>query len=799
MSKPEVLPVRPENIPFEMTVQPRWILWDYRQREGQWVKVPLKINGKPAKVNDPSTWSTFDEALDAYRFGDYSGIGIVLDGSGLACIDLDKCIDGDGGYTDQAQEVLNALDTYTEVSASGRGLHLFVDSPRRGNFTKPFEFYTGLRYIAVTGHVLPGRVDLAESDLAFLDSHGQVAAAVAEEDEDAAALEALKPPIEGYGIEETRELLEHIDADCSREDWLRVLMGLHHQGNGDEEWLQLAIEWSESGTEKFVSEDDVARRWISFSEDRSNKVTLASVIKMADVEKQKDHVKAYDQFVEMVKTATSRDTLEGEICTAIKDSEELTEIDRHGLAALVKAALKKQFSVDAPISAVRALVIPPVIKVNQNTPKEMRRFVWVRALDCFYDTEKRVKCSVRSFDAEFKRLMPVGQSGMRASAADEMITTYEVDTVDDLMYYPGKPEVFEYQGLRYGNTYRITDMADVEIPLTPRGEQAVAAFLDHVQWMLPGREREQRLVMSYLAWIVQNPGERMHWALVIEGREGTGKTMLGEMMREVLGYRNVGIVSSADVVGNFSGWAGGSMLKVIEELKLHGHNRYDAANKLKPLITNTNVSVEEKGRNAQIVVNTASYLIFTNHLDAVPLDDGDRRYCVISLPRTAAEAQLRVTEFRRFGELYRAAPGAIRTFLLGFDAWEPDFDPRGRAPSTDAKLEAIEMSRQDPELIVRELLETKGPGIGETVVATRMLVAEAGRRIRENGGRPPQTNGWGMIMRNLGWTHGGQIRWRNEAHKYWYLGPEKPELDEIRKKLDESVRESIADEFGVDS
>jgi primase-polymerase (primpol)-like protein len=113
-------------------------------------KRPITVTGAPASSTDPSTWSTL-ASVRRSKAGD--GIGVML-GDGLACYDLDHCLDADGQVvSEEARRILDTVNSiHTEVSMSGDGLHLFVRAPEsRGVNTPGVEFYSRARFIAVTG------------------------------------------------------------------------------------------------------------------------------------------------------------------------------------------------------------------------------------------------------------------------------------------------------------------------------------------------------------------------------------------------------------------------------------------------------------------------------------------------------------------------------------------------------------------------------------------------------------------------------------------------------------------------
>lgn len=75
-------------------------------------------------------------------------------GDGLACFDLDGVIDADGCVHPEAQQVLDRVGDsalWVERSLSGRGLHVFVESAAPSFQGPRVSFYSGGRFIAVTG------------------------------------------------------------------------------------------------------------------------------------------------------------------------------------------------------------------------------------------------------------------------------------------------------------------------------------------------------------------------------------------------------------------------------------------------------------------------------------------------------------------------------------------------------------------------------------------------------------------------------------------------------------------------
>lgn len=136
------------RIPGALTSRPRWV----RRTTN---KHPITVESKPASSTDPDTWATYKAARESSAG---AGVGFVLNGDGIGCIDLDHCLI-DGTPTEAAARFIARYPgAYIEVSPSGDGLHIWtraVSAPgtRRTEGGLHVERYSRGRYITVTGNV----------------------------------------------------------------------------------------------------------------------------------------------------------------------------------------------------------------------------------------------------------------------------------------------------------------------------------------------------------------------------------------------------------------------------------------------------------------------------------------------------------------------------------------------------------------------------------------------------------------------------------------------------------------------
>jgi hypothetical protein len=142
------------NFPIALRGLRQFVVWKLEERNGQTTKVPYNAKtGRKASSTNSNTWAGFEEAVSAYKNGGFSGIGFVF-ASDYCGIDLDKCRNPHTGEIEQwALDIIEKLDSYTEVSPSGTGLHIFVKArlPKTGTRKGRIEVYDSGRYFTLTG------------------------------------------------------------------------------------------------------------------------------------------------------------------------------------------------------------------------------------------------------------------------------------------------------------------------------------------------------------------------------------------------------------------------------------------------------------------------------------------------------------------------------------------------------------------------------------------------------------------------------------------------------------------------
>ena len=569
------------------------------------------------------------------------------------------------------------------------------------------------------------------------------------------------------------------------DDWLRVGAALNHQFQGSDEGYQRWVRWSEQSDKHDPKQ--MPMKWRSFG--RSVKiVTFASVIYHAresgalpeagDGETNPVEQEAFEDLCEQAAAVEDVDSYD--IFKAKVQSMSLAALPLDKRAMLADE-VARAWGKDAGLTKTdvkRALAPAKKAKngaVKIRIPGWAKNWVYVQKTCEFYNTELHYGIKREAFNATFGREVEAMVS--EKTPADYVLHDCMIDTVVDVMFWPGAGMFFDYEGKRMLNTYRDTGIAPCLV-MDPDGQSVVDLFMNHVRFTLADPD-EQTLLIDFMAWVVQKPGQKINWALLLQGAQGVGKSYFGALMSLVMGEMARSVEPGA-LSGRFTGWAHGSVLNIIEEIRIAGENRYEVMDRLKPFISNPTIQIEEKGRDHRTVPNFCNYMAFTNHKDSIPLHQGDRRYAPL-FSRVQSEAQLfaelggesgAAAYFTKLFEESERRADALSRFLRDWQV-SASFNAKGRAPHTKARDVMIDLNVSPERTMVEDaLLKHKCPVVSDAVLDVTHLVD----LCRMEGDELPKTRALSAILLDMGWEQvTGRRLWcgRTKRHHYvWHKGGE---------------------------
>jgi len=268
----------------------------------------------------------------------------------------------------------------------------------------------------------------------------------------------------------------------------------------------------------------------------------------------------------------------------------------------------------------------------------------------------------------------------------------------------------------------------------PRQVGDATPFLNHLRRVLPD-ERDQTILLSYMAACVQHKGFKFQWAPLIQGVEGNGKTLFSRCVAEALGRRYVHWPKASKLTKDFNGWMQGTLLILVEDIYVEDSRR-EILEELKPMITGGDgLEIERKGVDQVSVDVCCNFILNSNHKDGYRKTRNDRRIAPLFCGQQQARDLVRdKMDGDYFPKLYRwlqTGGHAIVNELLHTWPIPPEFNPAGecmRAPTTTSTEAAIEAGLGSIEQQIMECVDQGLPGFAGGWISSMMVDALLERR-----------------------------------------------------------------------
>jgi hypothetical protein len=142
-------------------------------------------------------------------------------------------------------------------------------------------------------------------------------------------------------------------------------------------------------------------------------------------------------------------------------------------------------------------------------------------------------------------------------------------------------------------------------------------------------------VLNWLAFCVQRPGTRPEVALVLRGKQGTGKGTLFRVMRKIFGRHGLHITQPKHLTGHFNAHLRYTRFLFVDEGFWAGDK--EGTGVLKGLITEPTVAIEMKGHDVFTVPNMLAIGMASNSRWVVPAGADERRFCVADVSDLLAQ------------------------------------------------------------------------------------------------------------------------------------------------------------------
>jgi hypothetical protein len=520
-----------------------------------------------------------------------------------------------------------------------------------------------------------------------------------------------------HSASEIETILDGVKAEDFQDHsvWLPMMQGVHHATNGCPEAMAVFVEWSTSDPAYAGREKAIEKRYQSLGKRATGrKVTIGTVFHLLNE-------KGYT--------------------------------GRGGPSALEREADLAKFDGD---SLDKEAELPKGAVTEDPLQEFFAEWVFVADSMQFIRRADHKRFNVEQFNAMYGDLA-------KGNPATEVVKgRTRCKKFESLVFIPGSPEVVGKGRSKSYNLWRPSAAKPI------KGD--VSLLEAHFELLLPN-PAERSMMLDYLHYVVCKPEMKLLFALLLQGKHGTGKSIIGSLARRAIGPANVVCPSNKEVTSQWTAWQEGASLAIIEELMTNG--RLEVANSLKTVITDETLRIEDKKRSIYSIPNHLNLLTFTNHKNAVRLEEGDRRWLVLFSPMARQEKAY-------YAKLWNWAnrPEAPGEFYYWLSQREPKLDPKSVAPHTEAKDRMMESSRTDVEMAVKELFDSGAFPFNHELVRYDDV------RNKVMGSRPHHSSvssameNLGMVRHNRSTNKTSEVPaiqlWSTANHEAWEaMGPTK--------------------------
>jgi hypothetical protein len=319
-----------------------------------------------------------------------------------------------------------------------------------------------------------------------------------------------------------------------------------------------------------------------------------------------------------------------------------------------------------------------IMRETPNAPIEDRtRVLSIDAFKAYFQNQLRpIKRRERQEDGSYKtttRHMAIAPYWLRHKRRR---------TYDGIEFFPDPKNAAGTPG--YFNLWRGFSVSPDAATRPEERWKKYFTFLDHLKANICDSDPQVfRWVWHWFAHMVQRPRERIGTAIVLRGKMGTGKTIVGDVIGSLFASHYFLVDDPRYLVGQFNAHMASCILLQVDE----GHWPGDKAaeGRLKGLVTAEKQLIEAKGVDPIRLDNYVRLLFSSNEGWVVPAGMDERRFACFDVADHWKE------DHSRFGQLYAELNSggreALLADLLAVDLNAPDAANVRVIPKTAALLE----------------------------------------------------------------------------------------------------------------
>lgn len=162
------------------------------------------------------------------------------------------------------------------------------------------------------------------------------------------------------------------------------------------------------------------------------------------------------------------------------------------------------------------------------------------------------------------------------------------------------------------NTWVYSPYHDCVLTEAMKRPQILQRFLDLLAANCSMCQVSIQIQLVFLAHMVQEPGDKPGIALIYQGGEGTGKSLMGNYFMNLIGKNRSVACRATDALTNFNSIIDGKLLVLFDEILAGKEASAEINNQLKSIITDKHLSINEKHRKQKQVDSYHRIICTTN-------------------------------------------------------------------------------------------------------------------------------------------------------------------------------------------
>lgn len=239
--------------------------------------------------------------------------------------------------------------------------------------------------------------------------------------------------------------------------------------------------------------------------------------------------------------------------------------------------------------------------------------------------------------------------------------------------------------------------------------EVIQVYLDLIRDAICGDYSAEvyNYVIRWMAWILQNPGEKIIVSIIMKGKQGSGKNRFVDILRYLL-YPYSGVTTSIDRLIKWNSFIEGKAFVVCNELQSETSNYVTNIDSLKAVITDNDLEVNEKNVPIRDSENVANFIFISNHHKPIIVPADDRRYVVLNVNGVYTMSKEGKAKLKYLYQIKKKFEDGLRdevseffnnlfTYFMNIDL--SDFDPTD-IPDTTARIALIESSFSDVDRFI---------------------------------------------------------------------------------------------------